>query len=100
MDVNGVKASGTSAAREAGMQKGAPVRVLLVEDDAELAEAIAVGLRREQLAVDIALDGASGLERALFTAYDVIVLDRDLPGRPGDSVCAELIKAKIAGAGC
>jgi DNA-binding response OmpR family regulator len=93
VDVNGLEASGTSAAREAGMQKGAPVRVLLVEDDAELAEAIAVGLRREQLAVDIALDGASGLERALFTAYDVIVLDRDLPGRHGDAVCAELMKA-------
>jgi DNA-binding response OmpR family regulator len=69
------------------------VRVLLVEDDGELAEAIAVGLRREQLAVDIALDGTSGLERALFTAYDVIVLDRDLPGRHGDEVCAELIAA-------
>ncbi len=72
-----------------------PVRVLLVEDDAELAEAIAVGLRREQLAVDVALDGTSGQERALFTAYDVIVLDRDLPGRHGDQVCAEL-----AAAGC
>ena len=75
-------ASGTPAARAAGSAKGAPVRVLLIEDDTELAEAIAIGLRREQLAVDIALDGISGLERALFTAYDVIVLDRDLPGRP------------------
>jgi DNA-binding response OmpR family regulator len=86
-------ASGTSAARAAGTQEGAQVRVLLVEDDGELAEAIAVGLRREQLAVDIALDGTSGLERALFTAYDVIVLDRDLPGRHGDEVCAELMAA-------
>jgi DNA-binding response OmpR family regulator len=93
VDVNGLNASGTTAAREAGMQKGAPVRVLLIEDDAELAEAIAVGLRREQLAVDIALDGVNGLERALFTAYDVIVLDRDLPGRHGDAVCSELMKA-------
>jgi DNA-binding response OmpR family regulator len=93
VDVNGVAASRNPAAREACMQKGAPVRVLLIEDDAELAEAIAVGLRREQLAVDIAPDGVSGLERALFTTYDVIVLDRDLPGRHGDSVCAELIKA-------
>ena len=41
--------------------------------------------------MDIALDGISGLERALFTAYDVIVLDRDLPGRSGDEVCAELM---------
>jgi DNA-binding response OmpR family regulator len=69
------------------------VRVLVVEDDAELAEAIAVGLRREQLAVDVALDGSAGLERALFTAYDVIVLDRDLPVRHGDEVCAELLAA-------
>jgi DNA-binding response OmpR family regulator len=93
VDVNGPEASGGTAAREAGMRKGAPVRVLLIEDDAELADAIAVGLRREQLAVDIALDGASGLERALFTEYDVIALDRDLPGRHGDAVCAELMRA-------
>jgi len=69
------------------------MRVLIVEDDAELAGAIAVGLRREQFAVDVALDGPAGLERALFTGYDVIVLDRDLPGLPGDAVCAQLIAA-------
>jgi DNA-binding response OmpR family regulator len=69
------------------------MRVLVIEDDAELAEAIGVGLRREQMAVDVALDGASGLDRALFTGYDVIVLDRDLPGLHGDQVCAELIAA-------
>src|SRR5215469_15642947 len=69
------------------------MRVLIVEDDAELAEAIAAGLRREQFAVDVALDGPAGLERALFTGYDVIVLDRDLPGLPGDAVCAQLIAA-------
>jgi DNA-binding response OmpR family regulator len=93
VDVNGLEASGRTAAPKTGMQKGAPVRVLLIEDDAELADAIGVGLRREQLAVDIALDGVSGLERALFTSYDVIVLDRDLPGRHGDAVCAELMRA-------
>jgi DNA-binding response OmpR family regulator len=93
VEVNGMVASGKSAARAAANAKGASVRVLLVEDDAELAEAIAVGLRREHLAVDIAFDGASGLERALFTAYDVIVLDRDLPGKHGDKVCAELMAA-------
>jgi DNA-binding response OmpR family regulator len=70
-------------------------KVLVVEDDAELAEAIGVGLRRERMAVDIALDGAAGLERAGSGVYDVIVLDRDLPGVHGDAVCAEL-----AGAGC
>jgi len=69
------------------------MRVLVIEDDGELAGAIAAGLRQEQLAVDIANDGTAGLERALFTDYDVIVLDRDLPGRHGDDVCAELVKA-------
>jgi DNA-binding response OmpR family regulator len=69
------------------------MRVLVIEDDSELADAIAAGLRQEQLAVDIANDGTAGLERALFTDYDVIVLDRDLPGRHGDDVCAELVKA-------
>jgi DNA-binding response OmpR family regulator len=59
----------------------------------ELADAIAAGLRQEQLAVDVAYDGMSGLDRALFTDYDVIVLDRDLPGRHGDEVCAELVRA-------
>ena len=93
MVVNGPDVSGPPAARAVGAREGAPVRVLLVEDDAELADAIAVGLRRERLAVDVAPDGASGLERALFTAYDVIVLDRDLPGRHGDEVCAELMAA-------
>ena len=69
------------------------MRVLVIEDDRELAEAIGVGLRREQLAVDIALDGQAGLEQALVTGYDVIVLDRDLPGLHGDDVCAELVAA-------
>jgi DNA-binding response OmpR family regulator len=69
------------------------MRVLVIEDDAELAAAIATGLRREQLAVDVALDGTGGLERALFTGYDVVLLDRDLPGTHGDAVCAELIAA-------
>jgi DNA-binding response OmpR family regulator len=68
------------------------MRVLVIEDDVELAEAIAVGLRREQLAVDLAFDGKDGLERALVTSYDVIVLDRDLPGLHGDEVCRELVK--------
>jgi DNA-binding response OmpR family regulator len=72
----------------------AAVRVLVVEDDAELADAIGVGLRREKLAVDVAYDGTAGLERALFTGYDVVVLDRDLPGRHGDEVCAELLAAE------
>jgi DNA-binding response OmpR family regulator len=70
------------------------MRVLVIEDDRELAEAIGLGLRREQLAVDVAFDGRAGLERALVTGYDVIVLDRDLPGVHGDDVCAELVAAE------
>jgi DNA-binding response OmpR family regulator len=69
------------------------VRVLVIEDDQELAEALGVGLRREQLAVDVAFDGRDGLDRALITGYDVIVLDRDLPGLHGDQVCAALVAA-------
>lgn len=69
------------------------MRVLVIEDDAELAGAVAVGLRRELLATDVSLDGNDGLERALYTGYDVIVLDRDLPGVHGDTICAELIAA-------
>jgi DNA-binding response OmpR family regulator len=67
------------------------MRVLVIEDDEELAEAVAVGLRRRQMAVDAVFDGRSGLDRALLNDYDVIVLDRDLPGIHGDEVCAELV---------
>jgi DNA-binding response OmpR family regulator len=74
------------------------MRVLVVEDDGELAEAIAAGLRLEGMAVDTALDGDAALERALVNDYDVIVLDRDLPGVHGDEVCAKLagtVRARI-----
>jgi DNA-binding response OmpR family regulator len=66
------------------------MRVLVVEDDGELAEAIAAGFRLEGMAVDTALDGDAALDRALVNDYDVIVLDRDLPGVHGDEVCAKL----------
>jgi DNA-binding response OmpR family regulator len=56
------------------------VRVLVVEDQAEMAQMVAAGLRHAQMAVDVALDGPGGLERALINDYDVLVLDRDLPG--------------------
>jgi len=75
----------------------ARVRVLVVEDDEELADTVAAGLRRAGMAVDVALDGGSGLERALCNDYDVIVLDRDLPVRHGDDVCAELTSAGTRG---
>jgi DNA-binding response OmpR family regulator len=68
------------------------VRVLVIEDDQELAETVAAGLRHERMAVDVALDGEAGLARALINDYDVIVLDRDLPGLHGDQVCARLVE--------
>ncbi|WP_116101219.1 response regulator transcription factor [Amycolatopsis thermalba] len=69
------------------------MRVLVVEDDEEMARTVATGLRRARMAVDVAFDGPGGLDRALGNDYDVIVLDRDLPGVPGDDVCAELVAA-------
>jgi DNA-binding response OmpR family regulator len=67
------------------------VRVLVIEDDEELAETVAAGLRHASMAVDVAFDGESGLARALVNDYDVVVLDRDLPGLHGDRVCARLV---------
>jgi DNA-binding response OmpR family regulator len=69
------------------------MRVLVVEDHAELAETVAAGLRREGMAVDIALDGAEALESAAVNGYDVVVLDRDLPLVSGDEVCRALAAA-------
>ncbi len=66
------------------------MRVLVVEDQRELAETVATGLRREGMAVDTVYDGASALQRTAINSYDVIVLDRDLPVVPGDQVCATL----------
>jgi DNA-binding response OmpR family regulator len=63
---------------------------LVVEDEVPLADAVARGLRREGMAVDVAYDGDNGLEKAMMTRYDVLVLDRDLPGRSGDDVCRRL----------
>ncbi|NUS73980.1 MAG: response regulator transcription factor [Corynebacteriales bacterium] len=69
------------------------MRVLIVEDERNLADAVARGLRREGMAVDVSYDGLSGHEMAHVTRYDVIVLDRDLPGMSGDEICADLVKA-------
>ena len=68
------------------------MRVLVVEDEVPLADAVARGLRREGMAVDTAYDGEVGLEKAMMTRYDVLVLDRDLPGRSGDDICARLAR--------
>ena len=69
------------------------MRVLVVEDQTELADSIARVLRREGLAVDVVYDGADALDRAAGTDYDVLVLDRDLPTVTGDEVCRRLVAA-------
>jgi two-component system, OmpR family, response regulator VanR len=63
------------------------MRVLIAEDEQRLAEAIARGLRREGMAVDLAPDGTDALVKARVVRYDVLILDRDLPGMHGDDVC-------------
>src|SRR5919206_448425 len=66
------------------------MRILVVEDEVQLAEAVARGLRREGMAVDVATDGDEGYRKAALTRYDVVVLDRDLPGMSGDEICRKL----------
>ncbi len=63
------------------------MRVLIAEDEGRLADAIARGLRREGMAVDLAPDGSEALLKARVVRYDVLILDRDLPGIHGDDVC-------------
>src|SRR6516165_3232681 len=70
------------------------MRVLVTEDDEVLATAVAAGLRREGMAVDIALDGEAAMERLTVNRYDVVVLDRDLPGVHGDDVCRFLAEGR------
>jgi DNA-binding response OmpR family regulator len=67
------------------------MRVLVVEDQRRLAEAVAEGLRREGMAVDISYDGADALTHVSVNTYDVVVLDRDLPAVHGDQVCRALV---------
>ena len=66
------------------------MRVLVAEDEPRVAAAVARGLRREGMAVDVAPDGASALFKARVHPYDVVVLDRDLPEMHGDDVCRRL----------
>jgi DNA-binding response OmpR family regulator len=66
------------------------MRVLVAEDFEVLARTIGTGLRREGMAVDVALDGNDALEHLAATRYDVVVLDRDLPGVHGDEVCRQI----------
>jgi DNA-binding response OmpR family regulator len=67
------------------------VRVLVVEDFEVLARSIGTGLRREGMAVDVVLDGNDALDHLASTRYDVVVLDRDLPGVSGDEVCRQVV---------
>ncbi|MBE1583015.1 response regulator transcription factor [Nonomuraea angiospora] len=66
------------------------MRVLVVEDFEVLARSIGTGLRREGMAVDVVLDGDDALAHLAEVRYDVVVLDRDLPGTHGDDVCREI----------
>src|ERR1700728_4534673 len=66
------------------------MRVLVAEDHDRLARAIAAGLRRYGLTVDVSLDGDDALARLGTNRYDVVVLDRDLPGTHGDEICRAL----------
>ena len=67
------------------------MRILVVEDEPLIADAVAEWLRREALAVDVAYDGDTALERLGVNEYDVLVLDRDLPGVHGDEVCRAVV---------
>ena len=67
------------------------MRVLVVEDEVMLADAIAEGLRQETFAVDVVHDGEAALERVDVNEYDVVVLDRDLPRIHGDEVCRQIV---------
>jgi DNA-binding response OmpR family regulator len=65
---------------------------LIVEDDAELADAIVEGLRQQAMVADVALDGDAALEKASMNSYDVVVLDRDIPRVHGDDVCRRIVE--------
>jgi two-component system response regulator VanR len=67
------------------------VRVLIVEDEPYMAEAICDGLRLEAIAADIAGDGDSALRLLSVNAYDIAVLDRDIPGTSGDEVAERIV---------
>jgi DNA-binding response OmpR family regulator len=71
------------------------MRVLVVEDHVRLADSVARVLRRGGMAVDVVHDGATALERTAEVEYDVVVLDRDLPGVHGDEVCRQLMREPL-----
>jgi two-component system response regulator VanR len=72
------------------------MRALIVEDETYLADAIRTGLRRETIAADVVYDGDTAIEYLSVNDYDVVVLDRDLPGIHGDEVCAWIVEHRPA----
>jgi DNA-binding response OmpR family regulator len=70
------------------------MRVLVVEDHQVVADAVAEGLRDEGIAVDIAYDGQTGLDKTTVNSYDVVVLDRDLPLLHGDALCRQIVASR------
>lgn len=66
------------------------MRLLVVEDERDLADALALGLRREGYAVDVAFDGEEGCELAEVNEYDLVILDLNLPGLDGLEICRRL----------
>src|SRR5262249_21262919 len=92
--VNQVSTTDTSLTP--GAWQGGCMRVLVVEDFEVLAETIGTGLRREGMAVDVVFDGHDALEHLAVTRYDVVVLDRDVPGVHGDEICRRLAREPSA----
>jgi DNA-binding response OmpR family regulator len=80
---------------EIPLRKGAPVRVLLADDERLLADTVADGLRKLAMAVDVCYDGEAAVERLSVHRYDVAVLDRDMPGRSGDDVCRWMVQSQL-----
>ena len=72
------------------------MRLLVVEDQVRLANTLAKGLRRHAMAVDVAYDGIGALEKVRLNSYDVVLLDRDLPGIHGDDLC-RMVRASGSG---
>jgi DNA-binding response OmpR family regulator len=70
------------------------VRVLVVEDERVLADYLAMGLRKETMAVDVSYDGAQAQEHLIAEDYDVVILDRDLPEISGDDLCRQLVRQR------
>jgi DNA-binding response OmpR family regulator len=71
------------------------VRVLVVEDFEVLADSIRTGLRREGMAVDVVLNGTDALSHLAITRYDIVILDRDLPGVHGDDICRQVVADRL-----